>query len=51
MIDFNKIKKLNEKIKKNKERLRIETQFDKKEILNYKIKIDQLAIKIERLKQ
>lgn len=49
MIDYNKIKKWNETIKRNKEKLIVETEFNKKEILKYKIKIDEFKIKIERL--
>jgi len=49
MIEFSKIKKWNETIKRNKEKLKAETEFNKKEKLKYKIKIDELRIKIERL--
>ena len=49
MIDYTKIKKWNETIKRNKEKLEVETEFSKKEILKYKIKIDEIKIKIERL--
>jgi hypothetical protein len=49
MIDFNKIKKWNEAIKRNKERLSKELDFKKKEILRLRIKMDEIRIQIERL--
>lgn len=50
MIDIKKITKLENNIKKNKDRLLLEKDFKKKEILKLKISIDQLKIKIERMK-
>lgn len=49
MIDINKIKKWNEAIKRNKEKLNKELDFKKKEILKLRIKLDELKIQIERL--
>lgn len=49
MVNYNKIKNWNEAITKNKIKLKIETDFKKKEKLRYKIQIDELKVKIERL--
>ncbi len=49
MVDYGKIKKWNEAITKNKEKLRAEADFKTKEKLRLKIQIDTLKIKIERL--
>ena len=49
MVNYNKIKNWNEAITKNKNKLKIETDFKKKEKLRYKIQIDELKVKIERL--
>lgn len=49
MIDWNKIKKCTEIIKKNKEKLVLETDFKKREKIKLKIKIEELKIKIEKL--
>lgn len=49
MVDFNKIKKIEETIKRNKEKLNIEKDFNKREKIKLKIKIEELKIKIERL--
>lgn len=50
MINFERIRDLNNSIKKNKDKLKTETEFQKKEVLKLKIQIDDLRIKIERLK-
>ena len=49
MVDFNKIKKLDDLIQKNKEKLKTETNFQKKEVLKLKISINQMKIRIEKL--
>ena len=49
MVDFNKIKKCEERIKSNREKLNIEKDFNKREKIKLKIKIEELKIKIERL--
>lgn len=49
MIDFNKIKDWNESIKKNQDKLQLETDFKIKEKLRLKIRILELRVKIERL--
>jgi predicted DNA-binding protein YlxM (UPF0122 family) len=49
MVDFNKIKKCEETIKRNKEKLNIEKDFNKREKIKLKIKIEELKIKIERI--
>ncbi|KFC58613.1 hypothetical protein FEM08_26070 [Flavobacterium gilvum] len=49
MIDFEKIKKWNDAISKNQERLNKETDIKKKEKLRLKIQIDTLKIKVEKL--
>lgn len=49
MVDFNKIRKFEETIKRCKEKLGIEKDFKKREKINLKIKIEEIKIKIERL--
>ena len=49
MIDWNKIRKHEETIKKNNERLNFEKDFKKREIIKLKIKIEELKVKIEKL--
>lgn len=49
MVDFNKIKKCEETIKRSKKKLNIEKDFNKREKIKLKIKIEELKIKIERL--
>jgi len=49
MIDYDKIKKLNSEIAINKERLKTETDFKKKEKLKLRIQVDILKVKTERL--
>lgn len=49
MVDYNKIKKWTASITKNKNKLRLETDFNNKQKLKYKIGILDFKIKIERL--
>ncbi|MEO6174413.1 MAG: hypothetical protein ABIP27_04590 [Flavobacterium circumlabens] len=49
MIDYEKIKKLNNQIAINRERLKTENDFKKKEKLKLRIQIDILKVKTERL--
>lgn len=49
MIDWNKIKRYTETIKKNKEKLEHETDFVRRERIRMKLKILELRIKIEKL--
>ena len=49
-MDYEKINDLNDKIKMNKIKMSNEKDFKKREILNIKIQIDQLKIRLERLK-
>ena len=49
-MDIDKVNKLNGTISINKDKLRIETDYKKKEILKLKIQIDGLKVKLERLK-
>ncbi len=49
MIDWNKIKKLEESGKRNKAKLEKEVDYKKKEIIRLKLKIDEIKIKIEKL--
>ena len=49
MIDWNKIRKHEETIKKNKGKLDIEKDFKKREKIKLKIKIEELKVKIEKL--
>lgn len=49
-MNIEKIKKLNDKIRKNKEKLKLEVGNSKnQQILRLRIKIDELQIAIERL--
>ena len=50
MIDWNKIKTYEETIKKNKEKFNLEKDFKKREQINLKIKIEELKVKLEKLK-
>lgn len=50
MIDYKKIKKLKETIQKNRDKMSIEKDYKKKQVLEIKIKIDELKVKMERLK-
>lgn len=49
MVDYNKIKKWNESIKKNQAKLKLETNFLTKQKVRYQIDILSLRIKVERL--
>jgi hypothetical protein len=49
-MDQDRIRDLKGKIEVNKAKIGNENDFKKKEILRLKIKIDELKIKIERLK-
>ncbi len=49
MVNFNKIKKWNEEVKKNNDKLKTETDFKKKEKLRLQNSVLELKIKIERL--
>lgn len=49
MINFNKIKKWNNEVKKNNDKLKVETDFKKKEKLRLQNSVLELKIKIERL--
>lgn len=50
-MDLDKIKKLRDRIKSNKEKLKDETGNPKnQQILRLKIRIDEIQIQIERLK-
>jgi hypothetical protein len=49
MVNFIKIKKWNEEIKKNNGKLKVETDFNQKEKLRFKIQILELRVKIEKL--
>lgn len=50
MVNFNKIKKWNEEVKKNNDKLKTETDFKKKEKLRLQNAVLELKVKIERLK-
>jgi hypothetical protein len=50
MPDIKKINKLYGTIKLNKNKIILEEDYKKREILRLKIQIDELKIKIERLK-
>jgi hypothetical protein len=50
MINWNKIKKHEETIKKENQKLNLEKNFKKRECINLKINIEKLRIKIEKLK-
>jgi hypothetical protein len=49
-MNIEKINKLNGTIKLNKEKMRLEKEYKKREILRLKIMIDDMKIRIERLK-
>ena len=49
-MDFKKVRKLEDKITKNRQRLSDVKDIKKREILRYTIMIDELKVKIERLK-
>lgn len=49
MINWNNVKKWQQRIKKNKEKLLKEPEFNKREKLKLKIQIDELKVKIEKL--
>lgn len=49
-MDFKKIRKMEDAIIKNRQKLMNEKDNKKKEILRIKINIDELKVKIERLK-
>lgn len=49
MIDYEKIKKCNSAIKKNRAKLNFEKDGKKRERLRLKIQIDELKVKIEKL--
>jgi hypothetical protein len=51
MIDWNRIKKYEESIKKNKAKLEIEKDFKKREILKLQIQISTINIKLTKLKE
>ena len=51
MIDWNKIKTYEETIKKNKKKFNLEKDIKKREQINLKIKIEELKVKLEKLKQ
>ena len=50
MVDFKRIKGWNDEIKKNNDKLKIETDFKKKEKLRLQNAILELKVKLERLK-
>ncbi len=50
MADYEKIRAIKNKIDGFKVKLRDEEDFKKREELKYKIKIEEIRIKIERLK-
>ena len=49
MIDWNKIRKYEEIIKKNNEKLKVEKDYKKRERIKFKINIEELKVKIEKL--
>ena len=49
-MNIEKINKLNGTIKLNKEKMRLEKDYKKREIMRLKIMIDDMKIRIERLK-
>jgi hypothetical protein len=49
-MDISKIKDLQNKIKLNKDKYGIEKDYKKKKVLKLKIMIDELKIRLERLK-
>lgn len=50
MIDYEKIRRIKNKIDGYKVKLRDEEDYKKREELKHKIKIEEIRIKIERLK-
>ena len=48
--DIEKINKLQGTIKLNKDKVKLEDDYKKREILRLKIQIDELKVRIERLK-
>ena len=50
-MDFDKIRCINNRISKNREKLNKEKDPNKRERLNLKLKIDEFKIKLERLKK
>ena len=50
-MNFQKIRQIEERITKNREKLMSEKDPKKKEILRVKIQIDELRVKQERLKK
>ena len=50
MIDWTKIKKHEETIKKENQKLNLEKNFKIRERIKLKIKIEELKVKIEKLK-
>jgi hypothetical protein len=50
-MNFQKIKNIEERVTKNREKLMNEKDPKKKEILRVKIQIDELRVKQERLKK
>jgi len=50
-MNFEKIKQINDRVIKNREKLMKEKDFKKKEILRLRIQIDELKEKLERLKK
>jgi hypothetical protein len=49
-MNFEKVRNMEERVFKNRERLKDEKDPKKKEILRLKIGIDEMKVKIERLK-
>jgi hypothetical protein len=49
-MNFYKIRQIEDRITKNREKLMNEKDFKKKEILRVKIQMDELKVKLERLK-
>jgi hypothetical protein len=50
MSDVEKINKLYATIKVNRDKIKLEDDYKKREILRLKIQIDELKIRMERLK-
>jgi hypothetical protein len=51
MIDWNKIRKIENNIKKENEKLITEKDFKKRERIKLKIKIEELRIKLEKIEK
>ena len=49
MADYEKIRKLNLQISKNREKMNKEPDYKKREKLRLKIQIDELKVKLEKL--